>query len=167
MVRRSSNDRQHEVTGRTVLLLFVAFFGIVFAVNAIMVHAATSTFGGAETGSAYKTGLAFRQEAEAARAQKARGWQVEANLSRKSPDEVSIVATVRDSAGGSPERLSAVARLAHPADGRRDKTVFLTETSGGRFTGSAEIAPGQWDIIIDFTREGERVFRSKSRVMVR
>lgn len=92
---------------------------------------------------------------------------MEANLSRKSPDEVSIVATVRDSAGGSPERLSAVARLAHPADGRRDKTVFLTETSGGRFTGSAEIAPGQWDIIIDFTREGERVFRSKSRVMVR
>jgi nitrogen fixation protein FixH len=164
---RSATAKPREVTGRTVLIVFISFFAVVFAVNAIMVRAATSTFGGAETSSSYKTGLAFRQETDSARAQDARGWSVQASLRRKSTDDVLVEATVHDAAGNSPARLSAVARLAHPADGRRDHTVILTEESAGRFRGISDAAPGQWDLIIDFTRDGERAFRSKSRVTLR
>lgn len=161
-----STAEPREVTGRTVLLVFIAFFGVVFAVNAIMVHAATTTFGGAETASSYKAGLAFRQETDAARAQDARGWNVQASLTRQSSDDVIIEATVRDAGGNNPVRLTAVARLAHPADARRDQIVALEE-SGGRFRGVTDLAPGQWDLIVDFSRDGERAFRSKSRIMVR
>ena len=37
------------LTGRAVLLWLVAFFGVVFAVNGVLVQAAISTFGGVET----------------------------------------------------------------------------------------------------------------------
>jgi nitrogen fixation protein FixH len=163
---RSTTAKPREVTGRTVLIVFVSFFAVVFAVNAIMVRAATSTFGGVETSSSYKAGLAFRQETDAARAQDARGWQVQARLTRTSSDDVMVEAIVRDAAGNAPTRLTAIARLAHPADARRDHSVPLTEESG-RFRGLTELPPGQWDLIIDFTRDGERTFRSKSRINVR
>jgi nitrogen fixation protein FixH len=163
----SSVAKPRQVTGRTVLIAFISFFAVVFTVNAIMVRAATSTFGGAETSSSYKTGLAFRQETDAARAQDARGWRVEASLIRKSADQVLVEATVRDGAGNIPTRLEATARLAHPADARRDHTIALAGDSGGRFRGATELAPGQWDLIIDVTRDGGRAFRSKSRIVVK
>lgn len=167
MFRSPDAATPRELTGRTVLIVFVAFFAVVFAVNAFMVHAATSTFGGVETASSYKAGLAFRQELGSARAQDARGWIVQASLIRKSSADVIVEATVREPNGGIPDRLTAVARLAHPADARRDHAVVLTEESGGRFRGLSGVKPGQWDLIIDFTRAGERIFRSKSRVILR
>jgi nitrogen fixation protein FixH len=167
MFRPSHADGPRELTGRTVLAVFLVFFGVVFAVNAVMVHVATSTFGGVETASSYKAGLAFRHELESARAQDARGWSVQARLSRNPSDDVIVEATVRDGNGRAPTRLSAIARLAHPADARRDHTVILTEDAAGRFRGLSEASPGQWDLIIDLTRDGERAFRSKSRVILR
>ena len=55
-----------RLTGRMVLACLVAFFAIVFGVNAIMIRAAMSTFGGVETQNAYQAGLAFNhQQADA------------------------------------------------------------------------------------------------------
>lgn len=156
-----------ELTGRTVLIVFVSFFGVVFTVNGIMVRAATSTFGGVETASSYKAGLAFRQETETARAQEARGWIVRARLNRLTSEDVVVEATVHDRTGQTPRHLTASARLAHPADARRDHIVVLNEEGGGHFRGRTDAAPGQWDLIIDFSRDGERAFRSKSRVILR
>ena len=50
-----------------VLICLVAFFAVVAGVNAVMIRAAVSTFGGVETDSAYQAGLAFAREIAAAR----------------------------------------------------------------------------------------------------
>jgi nitrogen fixation protein FixH len=55
-----------EVTGRMVLLCLIGFFFVVVGINAVMVRVAVSTFGGVETDSSYKAGLAFAKEAQAA-----------------------------------------------------------------------------------------------------
>ena len=54
--------RTRELTGKHVLFCLVGFFAVVFAVNAVMMRAATSTFGGVETASSYKAGLMFEQD---------------------------------------------------------------------------------------------------------
>ena len=59
---------QRELTGGKVLLWLVAFFGVVFVVNGVLVRAAISTFGGVETLSSYKAGLQFEQEVGLVRA---------------------------------------------------------------------------------------------------
>ena len=64
------------------LICFVGFFGIVFAVNAVMVKAAMSTFGGVQTTSSYKAGLMFEQDVARAEQQDALHWQVDGKLSR-------------------------------------------------------------------------------------
>jgi nitrogen fixation protein FixH len=56
--------------------------------------------------------------------------------------------------------------LAHPADARRDQVIALRELTPGSFAGSASAAPGQWDLLLDVSRAGEELFRSKSRLVL-
>ena len=118
---RKQNRKPREVTGGVVLLWLVAFFGVVFVVNGIMVKAATSTFGGVETSSSYKAGQMFEQEVAKAERQDERRWQI----------------------GGR-----------------------LTRDRAGEFKGAADAGPGQWELIIDLYKGDDRVFRSRSKVIL-
>src|SRR5689334_14742623 len=86
------------LTGRTVLLCLIAFFGVVAIANAIMIRAAVSTFGGVETSSSYQAGLAFTQNAAAAHAQDELHWDVKADV-RPVGEKVIVEIDARDAAG--------------------------------------------------------------------
>jgi hypothetical protein len=67
--------------------------------------------------------------------------------------------------------LQASARLAHPADKRADRVIALYEDAPGQFQGriqnpSAPLA-GQWELVIELSRDGTRQFRSKNRIFLR
>jgi nitrogen fixation protein FixH len=156
-----------ELTGRTVLFCFLGFFGIIVAMNAVLIRAATTTFGGVETPSAYKVGLAFNREIAAARAQEARHWAVEAKVTRNPQGDAVLSVNVRDRNGAPPNSITLAARVAHPADTRRDQTVAMRKITPGSFDGVVHAEPGQWDLVIDISHGGERLFRSKSRVTLR
>jgi len=164
---RGDGCRTKEVTGRTVLVWLVAFFGIVGLVNVAMIRAAVSTFGGLETESSYQAGLAFARETAEARAQDALRWRVDARLT-PTRDGTTLVIDARDAEGRPLRGLAATARLVHPADQRDDHAVVLRETRPGEFSGAATaVAAGQWDLVLELARDGARVFRSKNRVMLR
>ena len=155
-----------ELTGRAVLFWLVGFFGLVFAVNGVLVKAATSTFAGLETSSSYKAGLMYRQELDSAERQAALHWRVDGKLSDAGGQAVLDI-TVRDDKGAAVTGLTALARLAHPATDKLDHVVPLGRIGAGAFHGAVEAAPGQWELIVDLDRDGERVFRSRSRVTLR
>jgi len=161
----SRGDGPKEVTGRMVLICFVAFFAVVAAVNAVMIRAAVSTFGGVETESAYQAGRAFERETAAVAAQDALHWQVAGKISADlAATRIEVVA---DDAGGTPlTGLRASARLVHPADRRADRTVALTEDAPGRFHGTDAPLSGQWALVIELSRDGARVFRSRNWVFL-
>jgi nitrogen fixation protein FixH len=77
---------------------------------------------------------------------------------------VDIVA--RDAAGAPLTGLTATALLARPTDRRLDRTIAVSESAPGHFHGSAEVPAGQWDLVIDLSRQGKRLFRSKNRVVL-
>ena len=104
------------LTGRAVLQWLVAFFGIVFAVNGVLVRAAISTFGGVETTSSYKAGLQFGHEVAVAERQDSLHWQVSGKLTRDGAGQAVLDVTARDAQGALLAGLTADARLAHPAD---------------------------------------------------
>ena len=79
---RETDASSRKLTGRGVLLCLLAFFGVVFAVNAVMIRFATGTFGGVETASSYAAGLAFKKDLNAAEQQDALGWQVKGGVAR-------------------------------------------------------------------------------------
>jgi nitrogen fixation protein FixH len=163
----STHRKARELTGKHVLLCLLGFFGVVFAVNAVMVKAATSTFGGVETSSSYKAGLLFEQEVARAEKQDELHWQVDGKIARDKAGEAVFDVFARDAQGAPLVGITAQARLAHPADERRDHMIVLDRTGAGLFHGEAQAQAGQWELIVDLYRGDMRVFRSRSRVTLK
>ncbi|MFG1345650.1 FixH family protein [Xanthobacter autotrophicus DSM 431] len=155
-----------ELTGRVVLLILLAFFGVVIVVNVIMARYAVSTFAGVETESSYKAGLAFTAEHAAAERQIERHWTVNVNLVSPGGNAREVVIRVLDAEGKPLSGLVPDGRLSHPTDARRDVDLDLVPLGDGRYRARAEAGAGQWDLVIDFAQGGERVFRSKNRVQL-
>lgn len=166
-VAQNSNDVTKPLTGRAVLLCLVGFFLVVAGVNGIMIAAAVSTFGGVETESSYKAGLAFAREIAASTAQNKRDWQVRAAVQPDGQGGRSVEVVAQDAAGRPLAGLAASVLLTHPTDRREDQSIVMTEHGPGRFRGTASHLLGQWDLVIDLDRDGERLFRSKSRMILR
>lgn len=154
-----------EVTGRFVLFCVLGFFLSIAAVNAVMIRLAIMSFGGVETESAYKAGLAFKAETAASIAQQALGWKVDVRIAPVSEGAL-VDVTVRDRKGQPVPHLSAAIDLEHPADRRRDVAMTVSERSAGVFRAVAQGASGRRILVIELSRDGERVFRSVDRVVV-
>ncbi len=155
------------LTGRKVLFWLVGFFAAIFVVNAVMVRAAISTFGGVDTPSSYKAGLMFESEVARADRQEALHWQVDGKLKRDGAGEAVLDISVRDAQGQPVTGLTADARLTHPADERLDHVIPIAANGAGMFHGESKAMPGQWDLVVDFYRGKDRMFRSRSRVTLR
>ncbi|WP_315707014.1 MULTISPECIES: FixH family protein [unclassified Bradyrhizobium] len=155
------------LTGRMVLLMLIAFFGTVIGVNVTMMRLAISTLPGTEVDSAYSASLGYEKEIAAARAQAARGWKVDAHIER-GQDGVAVVRVAAHDRSGKPVTgLAFQGRLERPADKRADQAVELDEVGTGVYRGSAgQIAPGQWDLVLEGDARGERMFLSKNRVLL-
>jgi nitrogen fixation protein FixH len=156
-----------ELTGRAVLLCFIGFFAVVAAVNAIMIRAAVTTFAGTETASAYKAGLAYKQEEAAASAQAALNWQVDGRIVRTPSGEAVLTVSVKDRKQTPVYGIEIDARLAHPLNARLDHDIALNRMADGSFRGASDAAAGQWSLTLDVMRDGARVYRTKSRVVLK
>ncbi|HUC51386.1 MAG TPA: FixH family protein [Xanthobacteraceae bacterium] len=152
-------------TGRMVLFTLLGFFGLVFAANGVLVHEALSTLTGVDTDSAYQAGRRYEREVAHAKAQDARQWRVDAKVT-PTADGARLDITARDAAGRLLPGLDASALFERPTDRRLDQDVSLAADGAGRFHGDAALAAGQWDLVIEFSRQGEQLFRSRNRVML-
>ena len=155
------------LTGRKVLVMLVAFFGVVFGVNFLMMKLAIDTLPGTEVDSAYSASLAYEKEIAAAHDQDARAWKVNAHVQRGTDGGATVLVEARDNKGVPMSGLTFQGRFERPTDRRADQPVGLTEVGGGVYRGSAPlIAPGQWDLVLEGDAAGQRMFLSKNRVLL-
>jgi len=153
-------------TGRTILLTLLGFFGVIFAANGVMIYAALSTMTGLDTDSAYQAGRRFAQDAAAAKAQVARQWHVEAGLTPAGADET-VDISARDAEGAPIAGLDATITFERPVDRRLDRKVDVHERGPGRFHGNVALEAGQWDLILELSRNGEQLFVSRNRIILK
>jgi nitrogen fixation protein FixH len=155
------------LTGRKVLLMLVAFFGVVIGVNVIMMRLAIQTLPGTEVDSAYSASLAYESEIAAAHDQNARNWKVDARIGRDSGGGATLQVEARDKNGTPMPGLKFQGRFERPTDRRADKSVALAEVGIGVYRGNAAgIAPGQWDLVLEGEAAGQRMFLSRNRVLL-
>jgi nitrogen fixation protein FixH len=155
------------LTGRSVLLTLVAFFGVVFAVNFLMMKLAVDTLPGTEVDSAYSASLGYEKEILAARDQDARNWRIDAHIRRGPDGDATLQVEARDKSGAPLSGLKFQGRLERPTDRRADQPVELAEVGTGIYRGTAAlIAAGQWDLVIEGDAAGKRMFLSKNRVFL-
>ncbi|HZP21748.1 MAG TPA: FixH family protein [Bauldia sp.] len=154
-----------QLTGRNVLALLVAFFGVVIVINVFMMSAAIRTFGGVDVPSSYEAGRAFEKEVAKAAAQAGRDWRVDEDLSAAGGDRVLTVRIL--DAGGTPiTGVQVRAKLAHPVDERQDVELAMSEEESGVYRGRGLVAAGVWQLELQVDRSGEQVFRSRNRILV-
>jgi nitrogen fixation protein FixH len=155
------------ITGRMVFFMMVAFFGVVIGVNVIMMRLAIQTLPGTEVDSAYSASLAYQKEIATAQAQSARNWKVEAHVERSGEGGATLQVEARDNLGRPMSGLKFQGRFERPTDRRADHAISLAEVGIGIYRGNAEaIAPGQWDLVVEGTSGGQRLFLSKNRVLL-
>ena len=163
---RNENEQGRRLTGRMVLFYLAAFFGVVMSVNGVMIYEALSTLTGVDTDSAYQAGRMFERDVAMVKAQDARHWRVDAQVT-PSPDGTGLEVIARDEAGRPLTGMQASAAFLRPTDRRLDRDIALVEDSPGQFRGNAEIVAGQWELVIEISRHGEQLFRSKNRVVLK
>lgn len=160
-------DKGFRLTGAKVLAILVVSFGIVFAVNGLMVHYALSTFRGQTTEHPYERGLSYNSEIEAAREQAARGWSLDAHVERDAAGVAHVSVDARDAAGQPLEGLAIRAHFSAPADMKLDRETLLVQQAPGVFVGEVPLAASHWDLTLVADRDGTRLFHSRNRILVR
>ncbi len=162
-----SNVSPKPLTGRTVLLTLIAFFGVVFGVNFTMMKLAIDTLPGTEVDSAYSASLGYEKEIAAAREQNTRNWRVDAHVQRGPDGGATLQVEARDNGGAPISGLKFQGRLERPTDRRADRPVELAEVGLGIYRGKAPlVAAGQWDLVLEGDAAGQRMFLSKNRLLL-
>src|SRR5437899_12305138 len=155
------------LTGRKVLFVLIAFFGVVIGVNMVMMKLAIQTLPGTEVDSAYSASLAYESEIVAAHGQSARNWKVDARVQRGPDGGATVQLEARDDSGKPMSGLKFQGRFERPTDRRADQPVALAEVASGVYRGSAPlITPGQWDLVLEGDAAGQRMFLSRNRVLL-
>ena len=159
-----------RLTGTHVLLIFLGFFGVTFAVNAYMIHEALDTFSGEVVPQSYAHGLKYNETLAAREAQRATGWKATLAATRGLGGKAHVILAVVDRAGA-PVRglvLRGVMRL--PATEREDKLFTLTETAPGHY--EADVLGARqalWEIAVSVpgpTADAPR-FEARNRLWIR
>ena len=156
------------LTGRRMFLIFAAFFGTIASADAFLVISAVRTWSGTEATSPYKAGQLYNGELAQARAQDARGWTLLPTAVREPDGTVRIDVSLKDRSGAPIRAGTVTATLQRPTDKREDRVLDLTEAAPGIHAAVAhDLAPGQWDLVVDVLQGTERSYRRKARVVLR
>ncbi len=125
-----SKDGTFRIKGWHVLAGFIAFFGLIIAVNAVFVIQATRSFPGESFERPYERGVRYNEKLQARRRADAEGWQ--ASFTRDDDFVVSIV-----NAQGPVDGLEVdlVFKWAGQPDG--DKKLRLTGIGDGQYQAGA------------------------------
>jgi nitrogen fixation protein FixH len=157
-----------ELTGKHVLILILAFFGIIFVVNGYMIYKSQSTWTGLETQDAYRRGLKYNQQLSEFRAQNDRGWTMDVVHSELPDDGLRFSATPTDEKHEAISLLDVTIELMRPTHEGMDRTIPLKEISLGVYAGETRgLAKGKWYLIVTASRKNEILYRSKNELYLR
>lgn len=163
--------RVEGIEGKHVLLAMLAFFGIVFAVNGVLLYQALHTHSGLVAQEPYRKGLHYNERIAASDRQAALGWTSELSV----PADGSVRLALRDSSGQPVSGLAITGRLGRPADARTDVRLAFAETAPGQYAvATGAIEPGAWQIDIEVrdtarsqASAGDPVYRERRRLWLK
>ena len=139
-------------TGRHMLMLMLAFFGVVVAVNVAMAMAATRTFGGKVVENSYVAGQQFNGWLKEARRQDALGWSRTIRID----SDRHVVVTLHEE-GGPLAGAEIAATASHPVGREPDSDLAFSEIGKGVYRSTRPLPEGRWLVHFDISREDRRI----------
>jgi nitrogen fixation protein FixH len=150
-----------EFTGRHMLAIMLAFFGVVITVNVTMATLANTSWTGLVVENTYVASQQFNKKADQGRAQAALGWTAKLTIA---DGEVRYGLT--DAAGKAVALHGVKVLFRHPAYESEDKSVTLALGQGQEFTARHVPRDGVWIIEVDADAGLAEPYRDVRRVMI-
>ncbi len=140
-------------TGRHMVTILIGFFGVVIAVNLLMVRMAIGTFGGTVVDNSYVASQNFNNWLAQARAERTLGWRIE--VARDGGDHLAV--TVRDAAGAPLPAAQVTALARHPLGRKPERIMRFSDSGAARFRSTASLGAGRWQVIVTIESDGRTV----------
>lgn len=166
-----TSDEGFVLTGRHVLLMLIAFFGVIVVANVIYIYYAISSFSGEESPRAYAQGLQYNEVLAAREAQAALGWSLQVKDQPTDAGGLELTLHMADRAGAPVTGLEGTVVLRRPTHDGEDRTAVLAADGPGRYVTGFE-APadgtlrGAWQVQMILTRTGTTVFTAERRLWI-
>ena len=127
--------------GTWVLLSFIAFFGVIVAVNAVFITTALKTHSGVVTKQPYEKGLAYDEILQAA--------QNQPDLQQEAIYENGVLRWSLKTEDGQPLNADVSALLVRPVQGGYDYEAPLLKIGNGIYEAALELPmKGRWDALL-------------------
>ncbi|WP_207102677.1 FixH family protein [Paracoccus shandongensis] len=141
-----------ELTGRHVLIITLAAFGVIIAVNVVMATLAVGSFPGLEVKNSYVASQQFDRDRQA---QQSLGW-----TARASYEGSELTIEILDKQGRHPILRDFSATIGRPTHKRSDVTPDFT-VEGGVYRAPLTLEPGAWNIHVQAVAEDGTAFRQR------
>lgn len=132
----SAKQKKGPFTGKLMLMVMIAGFGIVIAVNFYMASLAVGGFQGVVVENSYVASQKFNSWIDKARADKALGW--EATGKRAADGFVTVTTT------GVPDGATLTAELRRPLGPHEFASIAFAPAGDGTYRSTATVKPGRW-----------------------
>lgn len=150
-----------EFTGRHMLYIMIAFFGVIIAVNLVMLTVATRSWTGLVVKNSYVASQKFNDVLSAAEKQKRLGWKSGVVVTTRSA-KVRITGSESSPVAG----LSVKLALSRPVHEAEDRTLELLETAPGEYAVEADLGSGVWNAELMATSASGQDYRMIHRIFV-
>jgi nitrogen fixation protein FixH len=161
-MQRAEPAGTREFTGRHMLAILCAFFGVTIAVNLTLAWFANSTWSGLVVPNSYVASQGFNAGLEAGRREQARGWRASFDL-----EGGRLAVSLADRAGAPLAGLDVSVAFARPAHEGEDHAIALVSTGDGRYEAAAPLAPGLWTAEVVVRQDGEQQLKRQYRFVVK
>lgn len=148
-----------QMTGRKVLMMMLAFFGVIIAVNLTLAFFALNSDTGLVVKNSYVASQDFNRMRAAAMAQEQLGWKLAISTGN---GEVVIKAAGPDGQALTGLTLKGMAGL--PVSHFRDHALIFTEVAPGTYAAPSALGEGDWQVDVTATDAGKQTFRRIFRI---
>lgn len=141
-------NEKGKLTGRHVLIMVVAFFGVMILANVIFIRAAVRTFPGVSEEKSYVQGLDYNETLKKRAEQSLLGWTAEIVRVERNADTgaIALRLTKNETALAG---LNVTGVLKRPATDDADQSlIFVAQTDGIYKADIGAFAPGVWDLAL-------------------
>jgi nitrogen fixation protein FixH len=159
---------KNTLTGRGVIVWLLAFFGIIFVINAVFIGVAVKTFTGDDADDSYLQGVEYNHTLAQRAEQEKLGWHATIAADRLSTGNVRIGVVLKQADGAPETKVALLGTLHHPSDETKDRPLHLRQIAPGEYVADLDgVGTGAWDVIVTTPAKAETPFEASRRLWVR
>lgn len=152
--------QEQKFTGKHMLAIMIAFFGVIIAVNIFMATKARGTWTGLVVKNSYVASQQYNSQLKEAEALRASGLR--SDLAYES-GKLSFI--LKDRAGSILPLSDAIIEIGRPAYEQADQTFALIPSGDGSYVLAIDLDRGAWAVKIS-GQNGETKYRRDARIFV-